>query len=66
MQSNNDDNIDNAAMQTEYNAAIQDVLEKIEARKHNAYEIRDPYGILRFLDTLELDASGSVMMRSRL
>jgi hypothetical protein len=62
MQSNNDDNIDNAAMQTEYNAAIQDVLEKIEARKHNAYEIRDPYGILRLLDTLD----GSVMMRSRL
>lgn len=54
MQSNNDDNIDNAA--------IQDVHEKIEARKHNAYEIRDPYGILRLLDTLD----GSVMMRSRL
>lgn len=54
MQSNNDDNIDNAA--------IQDIHEKIEARKHKAYEIRDPYGILRFLDTLD----GSVMMRSRL
>jgi hypothetical protein len=42
--------------------AIQDIREKIR----EAYEIRDPYGILRFLDTLDLDASGSVMMRSRL
>jgi hypothetical protein len=66
MQSNNDDKTDNAAMQTEYNAAVRDVHEKIEARKHNACEIRDPYGILRLLDTLELDAAESVMMRSRL
>ena len=56
MQSNNDDNDNN------HNAAIQDINEKIEARKHNVYEIRDPYGILRLLDTLD----GSVMMRSRL
>jgi hypothetical protein len=50
---------------TECNAAIQDVHEKIR----ESYEIRDPYGILRFLETLDLDASGSdtiIMMRSRL
>jgi hypothetical protein len=52
------------------NAAIQDILEKIEARKHNVYEIRDPYGILNLLNLINDNESDSLrkmgMMRSRL
>ena len=64
MQSNNDDNDNN------HNAAIQDINEKIEARKHNVCEIRDPYGILTLLNLMDDNASDSLrmmgMMRSRL
>ena len=67
MQYNNDDNDNNA---NNHNAAIQDILEKIEARKHNVYEIRDPYGILTLLNLLDDNESDSLrmmgMMRSRL
>lgn len=70
MQSNNDDKTDNAAMQTEYNAAIRDIHEKIEARKFQSYEIRDPYGILELLniidDTNATSANSLRIMRSRL
>jgi hypothetical protein len=32
------------------NAAIRDIYEKIEARKFQSYEIRDPHGILELLN----------------
>jgi len=52
------------------NAAIRDIHEKIEARKFQSYEIRDPYGILELLniidDTNATSANSLRIMRSRL
>ena len=63
MQSNNDDKTDNAAMQTEYNAAVRDVHEKIEARKFQSYEIRDPHGILELLNINIIDDTNATSLR---
>lgn len=35
------------------NAAIRDIHEKIEARKFQSYEIRDPHGILELLNIID-------------
>jgi hypothetical protein len=46
------------------NAAIRDIHEKIEARKFQSYEIRDPHGILELLNII--DDTNLRIMRSRL
>jgi hypothetical protein len=52
------------------NAAIRDIHEKIEARKFQSYEIRDPHGILELLNIIDDTNATSLrimgIMRSRL
>jgi hypothetical protein len=48
------------------NAAIRDIHEKIEARKFQSYEIRDPHGILELLNINIIDDTNLRIMRSRL
>lgn len=54
----------NANANANANAAVRDVHEKIEARKFQSYEIRDPNGILELLNII--DDTNLRIMRSRL
>ena len=45
------------------NAAIRDIHEKIEARKFQSYEIRDPHGILELLNINIIDDTNATSLR---
>jgi len=45
------------------NAAIRDIHEKIEARKFQSYEIRDPYAILELLNINIIDDTNATSLR---
>ena len=45
------------------NAAIRDIHEKIEARKFQSYEIRDPHCILELLNINIIDDTNATSLR---
>ena len=53
----------NANANANANAAIHDIHEKIEARKLQSYEIRDPYAILELLNINIIDDTNATSLR---